>query len=807
MFTWVSGLVAWLAAATPVTAQGSGAELRGRVVSHETGEPLGGASVVLRLPGGEDADVVQARTSDAAGVFRLTGVRPGRYTLEVTYLGYAPVRREVSLVADRSVDVGTVRLAVEAISLEGVTVEAERPPVVFAPDRDVYATESLPGAAGGVATELLSSIPELEVDIDGTVMLRGGTPQIYINGRPAPMEGEALAAFLEQFPADQIERIEVIPNPSARYDAEGSGGIVNIVLKEGVELGVNGSVFANVNTRGAAGGGGRLTWQRGPLTLNGGAFVRHSDRESTGWDLRQNLLDDPPTLLRQDTWSENGGLSGSGRMSAELRLGERSVLRAEGRFSDFGSDSEGATTTTHMDHLEQWTERYTRSSRSESTRRSMDAMLGFSHEFEPDRQSLEIELELESGRDAEEERVETEFELLGSGDAPLPADLMLDDSEDRERETRLEIDYVHPWGEDGQVELGYRGRIQTQDNDRVVEEIEEGPDGPASEVTRRDFTYDETYHSGYLTLAQKLGAFGFQIGGRVQWAGTRFELPTGDTFEKSDVDVFPSANLTYELGEGRRVRLSYSRRTRRPPPWRLNPIDASTDPLNREVGNPDLEPQYTHSFGLDASATMSWGTLRISPYFRRVANDWARIRRVDENGVSTTTWENIASQDMYGASITASIRRVDGWGGFISLNGRAEDRDASNLDTDISDRTFYWSLRGHVSGQLVGGLGMRAMLSYTPAREVPQGRVSSRVDSSIGLRQRLLDGRMSISLTARDPFDISRTDFESSDPTFIQLGESRVSRRTLAFSLSYSFGGAGRDDDSGRERRGRGGRR
>ncbi|HEX7120367.1 MAG TPA: TonB-dependent receptor [Longimicrobiales bacterium] len=791
----------WIAA--PAAAQGRGAEVRGRVVALDTGQPLGAANVVLRVPGREG--VVEAGATDALGRFQLTGIPSGRYTLEATYIGYAPLTRELALVAGASVDVGTLRLAVEAISLDEVTVEAERPPVVFAPDRDIYATESLPGSDGGVATELLSSIPDLEVDFDGAIMLRGSTPQIYINGRPAPMEGEALAAFLEQFPADQIERIEVIPNPSARFDAEGSGGIVNIVLREGVELGMNGSVFANVDTRGAAGGGGRATWQRGPLTVHGGAFVRHSDRESTGWDLREILLDDPPTLLRQDTWSENGGLSGSGRLTAELQLGERSVLRAEGRFSDFGRDSERATTTTHMDHLEQVTQRYTRSARSESIRRSMDAALSFEHDFGSEQHSLEIELEFEGGRDGEDERVETDFEVVGPDEGPVPADLTLDDSDERERETTLEIDYVHPWGELGQIEVGYRGRIQTRDTDRLLEEHENGVDGPIVETTSRDFTYDELNHSAYLTLARKLGDFGIQVGTRVQHSGTRFELPTGDAFETSDVDFFPSANVTYEFGEGRRIRLSYSRRTRRPPPWRLNPIDQSTDPLEREVGNPDLEPQYTHSFGLDASASMPWGTLRISPYFRRVANDWARIQRVDEDGVSTTTWENVASQDMYGASLTASVRRPDGWGGFLSLSARGEDRDAGDRLADISGRSFSWSVRGNISGRVVGGLGVRATLSYRPARDVPQGRVGSRVDSSIGLRQRLLDGRMSLSLTARDPFDISQTEFTSSDPTFIQRGQSHVSRRTVAFSVSYSFGGPDRDrgpDDRGGRRRG-----
>src|SRR5690606_3726029 len=309
---------------------------------------------------------------------------------------------------------------------------------------------------------------------------------------------------------------------------------------------------------------------------------------------------------------------------------------------------------------------------------------------------------------------------------------------------------------------------------------------------RRGFDHRETRNAAYMTVARRLGRLGrlgLQLGTRVQITRLRYELPSGEAFEKNDINFFPSAHLSYQLDGGHRLRFSYSRRVRRPPPSRLNPVDLSTDPLNRRIGNPDLEPQYTHSFGLDASTSTPWGTLRFSPYYRRITNDWASIRRVDENGVSTTTWENVATCDIYGASLTASVRRARGWGGNISLSGHQEDRDASNLRSDLSGRSLRWSIRGNVSGRIASTLGVRANLSYTPAPAVPQGRVSSRLDSSIGLRYQLLDGRARLNLTARDPFDISRTTVESRDPTFIQLGRSRISRRSLSLGVAYDFGG------------------
>jgi hypothetical protein len=525
--------------------------------------------------------------------------------------------------------------------------------------------------------------------------------------------------------------------------------------------------------------------------LNGSGSLRASDQATTGYDLRQNLRDDPYTFLRQDNWSDQSRLSGNGRLSTEYRLSERSLLRGRGSFSGFGSDSEGSTTTTHLDHLEEPTQRYDRRSLSESRRRALDFMLGFSHAFEPERHTLEIEVGGRAGRNRNDRRFETEFELIDAADPLRPADLMLEDLLDRNRELSLRVDYVRPWGPDGQLEFGYRGSLENQEDNRVLEQFQDAPGGESVEVSRRGFEHDETFHSGYLTLARRFGPIGVQVGSRARWSETHFEVPTGEAFETSGLDFFPSANLTYEFERGRRLRFSYSRRTRRPPPSRLNPIDQSTDPLNRSVGNPDLEPQYTHSFGLDASASMPWGTLRLSPYYRRVTNDWARIQTVDDDGSSTRTWENLASQDQYGASLTTSVRGPGGWGGFASLNGRGERRDASNLAATIAQHSFYWSVRGNLSGQIIGGLGARANLSYTPARDVAQGRVGSRVDSSIGLRQRLLEGRLSLSLTAQDPFDISHSTFESRDPTFVQLGRSQLTRRSVRLGAAYNFGAAG----------------
>ncbi len=768
--------------------------IRGTVRAADTRQPLPVADVVIRSAT-DSARIVATGRTLPNGMFRITGVPAGRYRVQALYVGYAPASAPVTVAAGDTADVGVLELAVSAIALDRVAVRTARAPATFAPDRTIYSTAEMPVASGGVATEVLRSIPELEVDIDGAVQLRGNAPQIYLNGRPAPMQGEALTVFLQQFPADRIERVEVIPNPSARFDAEGAGGIVNIVLKDDVDLGLSGSVFASAGTRGDIGGGGRLAMQQGRLTLFGGAFGRYSRNEDTSYDLRKNLLTTPETFLRQDAANESAGLSGSVDLTAEYELGERTLLWTEGRLSRFGWDRSRVSTTTQLDADSVATQRYTRTSVSESRRYSTDATVGFRWAPEPRNHELTIELEAEQGTSDEDEEVETIL-ALADPDAPVtPADLTIERGDDADRELSARLDYTRPWGEHGQLEIGARSELQTTDDERLLELV----DDDASSRTETGFQHRERFNSVYATVTRRFGAFGAQVGLRAERADTRFTLPSGESFENDYGSLFPSANVSWDFGEGAQARLSYTRRIRRPRAHILNPIDDSTDPLNRSVGNPYIEPQYTSSFSLDLSRTARWGTLRLSPYYRSTENDWARIKTVDEAGVSTVTWENVASQETFGTSLTASLRPIHGWGGFASLSANHERRDASNLAETYSGSSTRWSARVNVNGNLTSTLSAQMMVSYSPARDVPQGRIGARTMMHMGLRQRFFDGRGSINVSVMDPFDLWSSNFETRDPSHVQIGRSDFSMRRATIGISWAFG---RQPDSERTRRG-----
>ncbi|HEU4556747.1 MAG TPA: outer membrane beta-barrel family protein, partial [Longimicrobium sp.] len=379
---------------------------------------------------------------------------------------------------------------------------------------------------------------------------------------------------------------------------------------------------------------------------------------------------------------------------------------------------------------------------------------------------------------------------LGADEEPLglPAQLTLDDTDGGESERQLQADYVRPWGGSGKIEVGYRGEIQDTDDARLLEVFSEETASTPATTTATGYDFRETFHSGYLTLSRTLGRLNVQAGLRAERADTRLALAaTPDVYENGYTSLFPSANLRYDLRGGREVRLQYSRRVRRPGPWVLNPVNRSNDPLNRVVGNPELEPQYSHSFSVETSWSGALGSVRFSPYYRRTENDWLQVRRVDEAGVSTQTWENLATVEQMGTSLTFALRQTGGVSGSLSLSGTREVRSAVELAPQVAGDAMWWNARGNVSARLTPRLALQGMFFYQPEREVAQGTVSSSLMTHVGLRQQF-SARATLNLMVTDPLNLYRSSFESRDPTFVQIGRSRWSARQATVSFTYAFG-------------------
>lgn len=795
--SWLLLLPTCLAAA-PLAAQAPAQQTReagpGRItgaVVNEAGAPLAAAVVAVLAAGDTDAAAVAQAITSEQGRFRLDGIPLGRYRLRINYIGYAPLTTDevVLTAAAPAADVGSLRLAPEAIALGAIEAAAERAPVVLQADRTVYDAKQTAAAAGN-ATDVLRSVPELEVDINGNVTLRGGQPvAIHLNDRPAPLKGEALTNFLQQLPGNRIVRVEVVPNPSAKHDPEGTGGIVNIVLAENTDLGLSGSLSANMSSRMTRGLSGRLNYQRGRLTLFSGASLNLSDNEFDTYDLRQNLLVDPVTLIEQRGTSDDDGMFSMFDLTAELRVGKRGTLWASAWGYGSGADRRGITAYRIGTDLDAAYDHYERETLGEYGFGTRDIGIGFKQVFQPQRHELTVDLRQSRFANDTESRLLRHWIVAGGAPADQSTELTLEDGDSENTDTYLQADYTRPLGAGGKLDVGVRLSLRRQDDDALIRVFDSPDAADPRETTRTGFRYDETFRSAYATVDRRFGKLGVQLGVRAELASTEFTVArTGERFENEYNSIFPSANISYDFGGGRSIRFSYSKRIGRPWPFILNPDVPATDSLNRYVGNPEILPNYTHSLGLDVSWIGSHGTLRLAPYYRHTVDQWDRIRYVDSLGVSTMTWANVAAIRTYGTTLTASLRPAGRISGSVSLNGYVEDRDAGNLSSEYSRRALLWSANGNASMKITDELSAQANVRYMPPREVIQGRIAGMFFSSFGLRRQLWGNRGHVNLFLNDPFGVFRYRFETRDSTHVQLSRSSFPMRQATLSFTWNFG-------------------
>ena len=763
-------------------------EVRGTVVDAATGQPIRSASVEVR---NAEGGLVTGALTGADGAFRIQGVRPGRYSLRVAALGHTPASRPGVAIGADVADAGTIRLAASALAIEGLTVTAERREASLAPDRNTYTLRDMPAAAGGNAVDALRNVPSVEVDIDGKVSLRGNeNVVVQINGRPSPMRGEQLGAFLAQLPANMVDRVEVIPNPSAKFDPEGMAGIVNVVLKQNTDLGTSGGITAGGGSTGQLNVSGNLGYQKGALTLFGNYGFMRDSRETAGSTLRENRFLSPLTFVEQRSTGEMSPMSHTLNTSAEYKLGARDLLSTSLLLTSRTGDRRDFNLSRDFDAARSLVGMRDRRAREEASEFGLDYVLGYRHTVRP-RQN-EFSAELRFNRDHEDELLRTtEQDLLPDGTTFDGLALLENQGTDeRTRNWSLQADYTRPLGERVRLETGYRGTLRRLSSDYARSLFSYDANQFLADATRsNEFAYDEQVHAAYGVLGGSVGKFDLQGGLRLERASTEFDLATtGESFANGYGSFFPSALVAFNLSDERQLKASYSKRVERPRTWQLNPFGRVEDALNVSRGNPFLKPEYTHSFEVGFQQSGRMGTLQVTPFFRHTTDAVRRYTTVnDSSGVATATFLNVATTDSYGTDFNGSVRlgRLTGFGGVSAFR---QVTDASNVGSDLGSDAFGWSARANATLRLTPRLDAQGFLMYRAPMATEQGRISGRSMFNLALRQKLMGDRASVSLRVVDPFNQMRFRSLTDDEDLYQESERRMGARGVFLSFSYNFG-------------------
>lgn len=766
-------------------------ELSGRLTDSTTGRAVTGGSITVRRAG--DSTFASGALPKEDGSFRVDGLAPGRYTLRVRAIGYAPyVRGDIAVTVDKPiVNLGAIGLHIVAAKLDAAQVVAEREDVVLAPDRTNYNVKNMPAAAGGTAIDVLRNIPLVEVDGSNNVSLRGNANVvIQVNGRSTPLKGDQLGAFLAQLPAGTVKNVEVATNPSAKDDPEGTAGIINIVLNQEAELGLSGGLMAGTASTGQVNANGNIGKQQGKLTVFASANI-YRDRRTTGGTIsRTNFVVPVPAFTETQIAGNQSPISGGGNVRSEYRFTPTSSLSFDGWFygGRFGGDN--TSSYVDLDETRDVIGSYHQFQSQTAINRSQDYDLTFRKVGKQNAPVFSSDFEFSNNFS------KSDVDLSGAvtqSDAATPASIRTerDHSIGKNPYANWKTDFTHMFGAATKLETGVKLTSRAQKNDFDAAYLDPSSGIYTSDATRASsFDYREDIGGAYAMASNKVNRLQTQAGLRLEDAATYFKLNNaGQQFDRRYASAYPSAIVSYNFTDLRQAKISYSRRVSRPNPYQLSPIEFRQDTRNVFRGNPDLRAEYTDALEFGYSEVRKWGSVQINPYLRQTAHAVRNIQFVDSTGVSVSTFDNVASARTIGTDLNVNARRgplqIGGGGSVYHYSS-----DASNLAGNLSAKAMVWSARTNLNWRLSPKVDAQGLAFYRAPFATEGGSQLASITMQFGGRYKLWGDKGNISLRVSDPFKLQKFGYKTANGSVFEYSERFFGSRAVYLTITRNFGQA-----------------
>ncbi len=623
----------------------------------------------------------------------------GNLKLKISASGFLTAEQNISFAPPAGgtpafdLDLGKIKLATDIKQLEGVTITASKPLIRLDADKKIFNVEKNIVSAGGTALDVMKNVPSVNVDIDGNVSLRNAAPQISVDGRPTTLT-------LDQIPADAIESVEVITNPSAKYDASGGGaGILNIVLKKNRKTGYNGNVRAGIDKRGAVNGGGDFNVRQGKINLSASLMVNQMKGRTSGTTDRTNLLDTPQTTISQHNYNMTNGAFAFGKLGFDYFVSNKTTLSLTG-FKVHGQFKPSETIGITTDSLFNSGKISANSDRLSTSQRIFNGQgltFGMKHLFAKEGEEWTADANYFSGQSTNSSLYTTN--LYGSTPATIlgtERQQVVGDGNDQN--LVVQTDYTKPFGVSSKLEAGLRAALRNRVNNNNTYQYSDSLAAyqylPAASSNYKN---TDNVFAAYLTYSSAIKDFSYKLGVRAESSNYAGELTnSGEHFKNSyPVSLFPSVFLTQKLDASQQLQLSYSRRINRPNFFQLIPFTDYTDKLNITRGNPGLVPEFTQSLELSYLKTYKGNNSVLgSLYYKRTNNLITRYLNKEINPLTNSedlvnTFINANSSYAAGAEVTMQNYLTKWWD--ISTNINVYN---SQVKTDSSAQPALWSWFG-----------------------------------------------------------------------------------------------------------------
>ncbi len=759
--------------------------IRGQVIDSDTGDPLQSANILVVDP--ETGEEISGTASNERGMFRIVNLPSGTYSIQVKMLGYENISLEnISLNASSPrINLEQIYLMPTTLSLSDVTMTVKRDDTILAPDRKIYRVDNSIIDGGGTASEVLDNIPSVTVDIDGNVSLRGSeNVRILIDGKPSSRMGLNSADALQKLPANQIDRIEVITNPSARYDAEGTAGIINIIQKRERKPGLNGSVNLSAGYPGRVGGGFDVNYRIGKvnLFLRDGFRIRKDEGEAK---VDQEFFnDDSLSTLDEDREFERNGWSNRARTGLEYFFDDNNTLSGF-VFHEYGERENSSETVYRYYNIDdELVSHIQRNSPEDEIDHWYGFELNYFRNFNGEGHQLTSDFKFETGSDDEQSSVE-EFSLF---DVDTYPDIEQEVSSVEEENSYLfKLDYQNPFSDEGRFEFGLKSHVRDLSHDySTTEYVDQGVPEEIADLSN-DMSYLEGIHAAYFTFANRMNGFSYQLGLRTEYSEISTEFrDSNDLYDRDYLDWFPSVHLNYDISTYNTLQLSYSKRLRRPRHWLLIPFWNYADSRNIRRGNPNLDPEYTQSYEIGNILHNGFGSISSSVYYR-YSDNVIEFLQVAEDSVIVSQPYNLSTRDSYGAEFIVSGNLLRWWMVQGNINAfraiTSGEYDGTNFDTD----TYSWFARLSSKFTFAKLYQAQVRFNYRGPRKTAQGERKPVYMMDLGFSRNLLDGKATMSLSVRDLFNSRKHESETTTDNFYSHSEYRRRSRTITLQLNYYF--------------------
>jgi outer membrane receptor for ferrienterochelin and colicins len=771
-------------------------KISGKVYDKANNLPLEYSIVYIKNT--QNPSSVFGGTTDNKGAFSID-VPKGNYDIKIDFMSFKPY--EVTMTIDKNTDLGNIQLDTDSQMIEGVEIIAERSTVELRLDKRIYNVGQDMMVKGGTISDVLDNVPSVSVDVDGTIMLRGDTNvKILIDGKPSGLAGMNINDALKMLPADSVEKIEVITNPSSRYEAEGGGGIINIILRKGKNDGINGSF--TVTTGDPANHSISANVNHKTEDFNIYTTQSYNQRGSKG-----NFLNDIENLdpLTGDTT----GFINEDRHNERLNKGYTGTVGIDWNLTDsfswsnsltYRKDNSSNPTMVSIDYYDPNMGLLSKTSRDNydvGTGEDVDYSTGFIKKFSKDGHKLSADFSVAYNKNDNLSNITTQ-------------DLTLDQITRLERTANISrnnrnlamLDYVLPIGKNTQFEAGYRGNFSDVVIDYKVENFNQGNDQWENDANYSNILgYKENVNALYTQLGSKFGKFSVMAG--LRWEDTNIEIDqrTSQIYKNKRYDnLFPSVFFSYELNDEANISLSYSKRVSRPRSYYINPFSNLSSNVSLFRGNPDLDPAMSNAF--DLGFLKRWGnrvTLSTSMYFNHTTDSFQFIRYVEEINnidVLVTSPVNLGVQDRFGFEFTLNYNPFRWWrlNGNFNLYRNETKGDYTyydlnnNMNTQNFDNVAYsWFSRITSKITLPYKIDWQTNATYRAPEENAQGRSKGVLSANLAFSKDVLKDKGTISVNVSDVFNSRKRISETELLTQNSYSEMQWRERQITLSFTYRF--------------------